>query len=176
MRPRAQDRERADTGGEIGGACPQGIGGACPQGIQTTELLDGKVQAAYAATLEATGGTAPYSWTALSAMRTREASTWATYGQGGEATGWRASYGAWAVPLPFDFPFFGKTYGTAYINVNGVVGFEKAVSENSSEPQSDNVGLAAFGRANLHTGVWKTGVAGGNIYMTTNSTAYAVIR
>lgn len=125
-------------------------GGAVAEGlaIRTTELPGGKVQAAYTATLEATGGTTPYTWTALPAMRTREASTWATYGQGGEATGWRASYGAWAVPLPFDFPFFGKTYRTAYINVNGVVGFEKAVSDSIREPQSDTVGLAAFGRAN----------------------------
>lgn len=139
--------------------------------IQTTELPDGKVQAPYTTTLEATGGTAPYTWTALPAMKSREASTWEEYGQGGEETGWCASNGAWAVPLPFDFPFFGKTYRTAYINVNGVVGFEKAVSDSIREPQWDNVGLAAFGRANLHTGV-----AGGNIYVTTNSTAYAVIR
>lgn len=108
-------------------------GGAVAEGlkIQTTELPDGKVQEAYNATLEATGGTAPYTWTALPAMRTREASTWATYGQGGEqggeATGWCQDGGSWEVPLPFDFPFCGKTYRTAYINENGLVDFTKTV-------------------------------------------------
>ena len=148
-------------------------GGAVAEGlkIKTTELPDGKVQVAYSATLEATGGTAPYMWTALSAMQTREASTWATYGQAGEATGWCQDGGSWQVPLPFDFPFYGKMYRTAYINENGLVDFNKPVSGTYTYPQWGNVGLSAFGNRDLHTGR-----AGGNIYVMTNSTEFVVIR
>lgn len=70
------------------------------------------------------------------------------------ATGWCADGGTWEVPLPFDFPFCGKTYRTAYINENGLVDFNKAVSGTRTYPQWDNVGLTAFGNRDLHTGVW----------------------
>ena len=145
--------------------------------IKTTELPDGKVQEAYTATLEATGGTAPYTWKALPAMRTREASTWATYGQGGDATGWRDDGGkceTWEVPLPFDFPFYGKTYRTAHVNENGLVDFTKTVPGSRTELQWDNVGLTAFSNRDLSTLTY--GSEPCNIYVETNSTDHAVIR
>lgn len=150
-------------------------GGAVAEGlkIQTTMLPDGKVQAPYTARLEATGGTTPYTWTALPAMRTREASTWATYGQGVEATGWRANDDVWELALPFGFPFYGKTYRTAYVNSNGIVYFE-GKKNTSTYLQTDNVGVTAFGNRDLST--LTHGSEPCNIYVETNSTDCVVIR
>ena len=141
--------------------------------IQTTELPDGKVQAAYSATLEATGGTAPYTWTALPAMWTRETSTWAAYEQGVEVTGWRANDEVWELALPFGFPFYGKTYQTAYVNSNGIVYFE-GKKNTSTYLQTDNVGLTAFGNRDLSTLTF--GSEPCNIYVKTNSTDHVLIR
>lgn len=141
--------------------------------IKTKELPNGKVQAAYTATLEATGGTAPYTWTALPAMWMREASTWEKYGQGGEATGWRANDEVWELALPFGFPFYGKTYRTAYVNSNGIVYFE-GKKNTSTYLQTDNVGLTAFGNRDLSTLTF--GSEPCNIYVETNSADRVVIR
>ena len=150
-----------------------GVANADDLKIQTTKLPDGKVQAAYTATLEATGGTTPYTWTALPAMRTREASTWATYGQGVEATGWRSNDDVWELALPFAFPFYGKTYRTAYVNSNGIVYFE-GKKNTSTYLQTDNVGVTAFGNRDLST--LTHGSDPCNIYVKTNSTDHVLIR
>ena len=141
--------------------------------IQTTKLPDGKVQAPYTATLEATGGTAPYTWTAIPAMKSREASTWATYGQDDEATGWRSNDDVWELALPFGFPFYGKTYRTAYVNSNGIVYFE-GEKNTGTYLRTDNVGLTAFGNRDLSTLTF--GSEPCNIYVETNSTDSAVVR
>ena len=150
-----------------------GVANADDLKIQTAKLPDGKVQAAYTATLEATGGTTPYTWTALQAMWTREPSTWATYEQGVEVTGWRANDDVWELVLPFGFPFYGKTYQTAYVNSNGIVYFE-GKKNTSTYLQTDNVGLTAFGNRDLSTLTF--GSEPCNIYVKTNSADHVVIR
>ena len=138
--------------------------------IQMTKLPNGTVQTPYTATLAATGGAEPYMWTAPQVAKTREASAWATYGSAGEAMNWRENDGVWELAFPFDFPFYGKTYRTAYISSNGLVYFEGA-KNTSSSLRWDNVGLTAFGDRDLSTLPQSC-----NIYVTTNSSEYVMIR
>lgn len=76
----------------------------------------------YAAQLEATGGMPPYAWrTANGYVSVREGGT---YVEDGTAQGWHADDDCWTLELPFDFPFYGNTYRTAYVNSNGTISFD----------------------------------------------------
>jgi Putative Ig domain len=56
------------TGGSGGGTGGSGGGGGSSVSVTTTTLPGAKVGTAYSATLQATGGTAPYTWTAAPGM------------------------------------------------------------------------------------------------------------
>lgn len=88
--------------------------------VVTTALPNGSVGLPYAATLEATGGTPPYAWFALS-DRYRESAGTATWQGGGSAMGWRADDNAWTCTLPWAFPFYGQQYTSLRICSNGYV-------------------------------------------------------
>ena len=77
------------------------------------------------AQLVAEGGRGPYTWTVYGYSEVRESST---FGLTGSAQGWQGDDSCWAYALPFAFPFFGKTYTTAYINSNGTIAFDRSFS------------------------------------------------
>lgn len=93
-----------------------------PLAVTTTELPKAMEKVDYAAQLEATGGMPPYAWrTANGYVSVREGGT---YVEDGTAQGWHADDDCWTLELPFDFPFYGNTYRTAYVNSNGTISFD----------------------------------------------------
>lgn len=93
-----------------------------PLAVTTTELPKAMEKVDYAAQLEATGGMSPYAWrTANGYVSVREGGT---YVEAGTAQGWHADDACWTLELPFDFPFYGNTYRTAYVNSNGTISFD----------------------------------------------------
>ena len=88
-----------------------------------TEALPGALElVAYEAALEASGGVAPYAWTAVGEGYGEEAQA-GSWAETGTAQGWHADDGCWDLALPFAFPFFGESYTEAKINSNGTVSF-----------------------------------------------------
>ncbi|MBQ3809872.1 MAG: putative Ig domain-containing protein [Kiritimatiellae bacterium] len=87
--------------------------------VATDELPDGLVGEAYEATLEATGGTAPYAWSAPAAPDAPEAGASSSFAATGTAQGWREDDGYWELALPFAFPYFGKTCESVWVDSNG---------------------------------------------------------
>lgn len=93
-----------------------------PLAVTTTELPKAMEKVDYAAQLEATGGMPPYAWRAANGyVSVREGGT---YVEDGTAQGWHADDACWTLELPFDFPFYGNTYRTAYVNSNGTISFD----------------------------------------------------
>ena len=113
---------------------------APPVEVTTTSLPAGRVGAAYAAALAATGGTSPYQWTCVPA----EVLSAAQAPAAGTAQGWRADDRSWSLPLPFAFPYGGETYTAVYVCSNGYLDFENSYadySDSTAELQS-NVRIA----------------------------------
>ena len=92
--------------------------------VATGELPAGTAGAAYEATLAATGGVAPYSWS-LAAGEYEETARAGTFAETGTARGWQGDDECWDLALPFEFPFFGKKYSKAKINSNGAISFRE---------------------------------------------------
>ncbi len=92
----------------------------------------GRVGAAYASTLTATGAT---SWSEY-----REHPSYETvalgpgFPGGGVAQGWNADEEVWSLALPFPFPFYETQYTTLYVSSNGFVDFVPCTSEPVSDP------------------------------------------
>ena len=106
-----------------------------PLTVTTEELPEAMEMMAYSAQLEATGGAAPYAWRVATdryvAMREGY-----SYAESGSAQGWQADDDCWILQLPFDFPFYGNTYRTAYVNSNGTITFDSAFSGHAYNPQT----------------------------------------
>jgi parallel beta-helix repeat protein len=58
----------------------------------------------------------------------------------GVAQGWTGSNTYWNLSLPFNFPFYGNTYGTAYVSTNGFVDFRS--SDYNYDPNNSDASLA----------------------------------
>lgn len=76
--------------------------------------------------------------------------------------------GAWQVALPFDFPFFGRTYRQVFLNSNGSLSFIGA-GPTSSSVSTLSTPVSALLRGSVH--VLRTDLAGNELL--TNFTAHA---
>jgi len=113
--------------------------------IDTASLPNGTEMVAYNQTLTASGGTAPYTWTAARQAMTRQANTWSEVSSLGTSLGTTPSFGgiddgAWSVQLPFAFPFYGENYTNVWVTSNGNIFFSNDLSSDprmSSEYNRD---------------------------------------
>ena len=90
--------------------------------VTTEALPTGAVGTAYTATLEAAGGTVPYTWSVVP-PEYGESVQASTFAATGTAQDWRGVDESWDLALPFAFPFFGSSYTTAKVNSNGTISF-----------------------------------------------------
>ncbi len=72
----------------------------------------------------ASEGTPPYQWTLQRPFTEKHTSLDYVPLNGTPVTPGNSTTGFAAVPLPFEFPFFGKTYDTLYMHVNGYLVFD----------------------------------------------------
>jgi len=86
----------------------------------------------YSETLEATGGTTPYTWSILGAGQYAETGVEPSYLGGGSAQGWHADDNYWALSLPWEFNFYGTEYNSVYVSSNGFLNFGSGSSEYSN--------------------------------------------
>lgn len=108
------------TGGYKG---PGYYRGPMPLQVNTTSLPNGMEMVAYNQTLSASGGTSPYTWSAVSQGMSRRANTWSDVATLGTQQEWYADDNAWPLELPFAFPFYGETYTWIWISSNGNIYF-----------------------------------------------------
>jgi hypothetical protein len=103
------------------------VAGPDPLAVTTTSLPDATEMVAYRATLAATNGTPPYSWSLKTGyLEARATSTFATVGT---AKGWQDDDGCWEAELPFAFPFYGQSYSKVYVGSNGTLSFGSEFNE-----------------------------------------------
>ncbi len=102
--------------------CQVSYRGIEPLAVSTESLPGAATGTAYAAVLSATGGRAPYVWSSPRGGYTENAQE-STHEAAGTAQGWQGDDACWTLPLPFAFPFFGKSYTNAKINSNGAISF-----------------------------------------------------
>ena len=100
--------------------------GINPLSVVTTNLPTGAVGEGYKVALEATGGVAPYTWSAGPALYA-ETTAAGTFVKTGTAQGWQADDGCWDLALPFAFPFFGHSYTHVKVNSNGALSFGNSI-------------------------------------------------
>ena len=93
-----------------------------------TSLPPAVVGQTYEATLSATGGTAPYSWSFSFYEMSRTANSFA---ETGSAQDWSDDDSCWRVGLPFSFPFYGQTYDQIWVSDNGTICLDGVFSEYS---------------------------------------------
>lgn len=122
--------------------------------ITTSELPDATEMEGYTAQLEAIGGTPPYSWSCPARGYTITTNSTSTFAEVGTAHGWHADDSYWTLELPFDFPFYGNKYRTAYVNSNGMISFGSGISETSYSADTflENPIVAVLWRDLLTTG------------------------
>lgn len=132
--------------------------------ITTSELPDATEMEGYTAQLEAIGGTPPYSWSCPARGYIVSTNSASTFAEVGVAQGWNADDNCWSLALPFDFPFYGNKYRTAYINSNGTITFDRYFDNWSYSIQNftNRVMIAALW-SDLDTSY------GGDVYVSTNS-------
>ena len=109
------------------------IVGRAPLAIATMALPNAIEMVEYASQLEATGGIAPYSWSCPDRGYTVTTNSTSTFAEIGNPQGWHADDSYWTLGLPFDFPFYGNKYRTAYVNSNGMISFGSGTSRTSYE-------------------------------------------
>ncbi len=127
------------------------------------ELASGTVGLAYRAALEVSGGSGKYTWTSgaddYDILRTESTFLMDIDEPKGEVFGDDVCK---AYPLPFDFPFYGKTYNKLWISSNGTLAFDgefKSYSP-SAETLKGRVMIAPF---------WKDLLQGnGGVYVSEN--------
>jgi hypothetical protein len=81
----------------------------------------------YTAQLQAEGGRAPYTWSLLRNYAGRETDSVMPMVTQRQVFPQNGAMPYEAIPLPFQFPFYGKMYDTVYVNSTGVVTFEPVV-------------------------------------------------
>jgi hypothetical protein len=143
-----------------------------PLSIVTEALPGGTVGVEYSTALQATGGTAPYGkWHA----GLREVISEAQGVAGGVAQGWNADDACWSCPLPFAFPYYGRTYTSVYVCSNGYLDF----GDGAADYAHSGSGLAAATRI---AGFWADLVTNGaaqegeDIYVRTDGQTYVAFR
>lgn len=98
----------------------------------------------YEATLSATGGTAPCTWTLLPSGYAEIATEKSSFSEVGEAQGWHADDSCWNLDLPFAFPFYGQMYTSVRVSSNGFFDFGNSWNswwaEDASRPHVTVVG------------------------------------
>ena len=111
-----------------------GVEGWRPETLKIlTSNLSGERDVQLNASLLANGGRPPYSWTLVNGGiggcygEVRETSTFEC--SSGASLGWQGDDSCWPYALPFAFPFYGKSFLTAYINSNGTITFDDVFSE-----------------------------------------------
>ena len=149
---------------------PHGSGRDDPQ-IVTERLPDGVAGTAWEATLEATGGTPPYTWSAptMAAPLVGGASTFA---ETGTAQNWQTDEGYWELPIPFAFPYFGTEYKSVWVDSNGRITL--AEDDNESRYSYDE---AAFLSVPTIAVLWKdlrTDGTGCDVFVSSNATSVTV--
>jgi len=102
------------------------IGSEAEVGIATPALPDGDVGVPYSVSLTATNGTPPYNWDwhFPGDAPYAEISEPNSFAATGVAQGWQADDNMWQMALPFDFPFFGNSYPSCWVDSNGAIWFD----------------------------------------------------
>ncbi len=93
--------------------------------ITNTSLPTGTVASAYAFTLTAAGGAAPYSWS-IGETYAESVETSLSLDTPTGAMGWNSDADGWWLALPFEFPFYGVCYTQCYVTTEGYVHFKSA--------------------------------------------------
>ncbi|MDD3741502.1 MAG: hypothetical protein PHH30_09690, partial [Bacteroidales bacterium] len=94
-----------------------------PVEITTTELSTGAIMSPFSQQLTAEGGTEPYTWSFDLDFNISESIS--SFPTGGTSL---SGSGFIAVPLGFDFTFYGNGYNTIYVSNTGLVVFESGFS------------------------------------------------
>lgn len=95
-----------------------------PVEITTTALSTGSVLSPYSQQLVATGGSTPYTWSFDMDFDVSESV--GTFPAGGTTA---SGSGFFAIPIGFDFNFYGETYSTIYVGNEGLVVFQSGFSD-----------------------------------------------
>ena len=82
----------------------------------------------YSVALEATGGFAPYTWSAGYG----ESCSPNSFSKVGTVDSEEKDEDSFELTLPFDFPFYGSTYRTVYVNPNGALTFDRVLTGSDS--------------------------------------------
>ncbi|NCC88013.1 MAG: T9SS type A sorting domain-containing protein [Clostridia bacterium] len=95
-----------------------------PVEITTTALLTGSVLSSYSQQLVASGGSIPYTWSFDMDFDVSESI--GSFPTSGTTT---SGSGFFAIPLGFDFIYYGETYNTIYVSNEGLVVFQSGFSD-----------------------------------------------
>lgn len=128
------------------------------------ELQTATAGLAYSAQLAITGGSGSYTWKA-GADDYDVVYGESTYLAGSsDSTGVASDDSCLAYPLPFDFPFFGKSYNKVWVSSNGTLSFDGSMTDHSSS-------LDFFKSRVMIAVLWKDLVPGsGGVGVCTNGT------
>ena len=115
--------------------------------ISPEELPEGDVGEPYVARLSVSGGTGPYTWELRKAIADyAETNEGNTFSPVGSALYWSGSYNCWSYKLPFEFPFYGKTYSQVYVSSSGVLTFDRYCYSFEEAELPNRVMIAPLGR------------------------------
>ena len=96
--------------------------------ITTASPLPDAPGGAYSTTLQATGGTQPYTWSIVGDNDYTETDPGAGWLGGGTAQGWQADDGSWLLNLPWAFNYYGTDYTSVYVCSNGFLDFASSAT------------------------------------------------
>ena len=101
--------------------------------VASEAFADAVENVPYSFQLEVAGGEEPYMWEVVADgyESSRQANSFAEIG---EAQGWGSYWSSKKYTLPFEFTFYGETYGEVYVNENGTLSFGRSFT--SSSPYS----------------------------------------
>ena len=105
-----------------------------PLEITTSALSAATVGEPYVATLEASGGVAPYTWSvAISGYgESQQLNSFSLLGSD-QGQGWKDDDECWDLSLPFNFPFYGSAYSKVWVNSNGTLTFDGYFADYDSD-------------------------------------------
>jgi hypothetical protein len=101
--------------------------------ITTVSVPSGYVSDTYGPVqLQAVNGEQPYSWWVYSSFTGLvESSESNSFQLSGNGKLWREDDETWLLPLPFEFPFYGSTYSSCWVDSNGRISFDDPWSDTS---------------------------------------------